>query len=130
MKRITFIIAVFGVLAVAALSSQTGTASASNNKEVALVEFTQTVKLAGVLLRGQYLVVHDDTRMAADWPCMSIYRGDSVEQGKLIVSYHCRRVVRDRSETFTMRTSRAGWSNIPEVTEIQFAGSPFAHQIP
>jgi hypothetical protein len=38
--------------------------------EEAVVEFTELVKLQGVLLRGQYLIYHDDEMMEAGKPCL------------------------------------------------------------
>jgi len=36
----------------------------SKNSERVTVEFTQTVKLLGVFLKGEYFFVHDEERMA------------------------------------------------------------------
>src|ERR1700750_2446063 len=64
--------------------------------ERATVEFTQTVKLLGVVLRGEYLVVHDEERMAKGEDCTYIYD----RSGKLVVSFHCTPVERPKSDRF------------------------------
>ena len=125
-KSITVLI-FLGIFVGVALLVQIGTAAASN-KEVARIEFTETVKIGDVLLRGEYLVIHDDQRMAAGWPCMALYRGDATTQP--VYSYHCKSVPRGVAERFTVRTQRIGWNAIPEVVEIQFAGSSSAHHLP
>ena len=100
-------------------------------KEVAFVEFPNQVKLLGVFLKGNYLVVHDDTRMALGEDCTYVYSRKENQPDKLVVSFHCIPVAREKSEHFTVRTARISYL-IPtrEVREIQFAGSSEAHQIP
>ena len=41
----------------------------SPTRERAVVEFAQTVKLLGVLLKGEYVIVHDEERMAQGEAC-------------------------------------------------------------
>jgi hypothetical protein len=45
----------------------------NTQREEAVVEFTETVRLQGVLLRGQYLILHDNAKMAAGEPCLYVY---------------------------------------------------------
>jgi hypothetical protein len=130
MKRLMFSLAVFGAALIGAgLLNPAGRAEAAS-KERALVEFTETVKLRDVFLKGQYLVVHDEDRMYEGEACLSIYSGTTETPDQLVVSYHCQRVNRVRSDQFKVRISRARWYEIPEVTEIQFAGSSDAHRVP
>jgi len=100
-------------------------------KETAVIEFTELVKLDGVLLRGEYLVVHDEERMARGEPCTAIYRGKVESAEKLVASFHCVHMDRTRVNGFTVRLSQAGPPyGLREVQEIQFAGSTVAHGVP
>ncbi|HXG67425.1 MAG TPA: hypothetical protein VNO70_20135 [Blastocatellia bacterium] len=96
-------------------------------KEQATVRFNEMVKLRDVLLKGDYLFVHDDERMAQGEACLYVYTTD----GKLVVSFHCRPVKREALQRFKVRLSRrVSVFDIPEITEVQFAGSAKAHQVP
>jgi hypothetical protein len=110
-------IGVFAVLANAETKKQ----------EKANIEITETVKLLDVLLKGDYLIVHDEAMMAKGEDCTYVY--DSA--GKLVTSFHCTPVERPKSKTFRIVTSRANLANGPaEVIEIQFPGSTKAHRVP
>jgi hypothetical protein len=93
--------------------------------ERATVEFTQTVKLLNVILKGEYLVVHDEALMAKGEACTYLY--DTA--GKLVVSFHCTPIERAKSDRFRVVTRRLDPSGLSEVVEIQFAGSTEAHQV-
>lgn len=108
-------------------------APAANNpqREEAVVEFTETVKLQGVLLRGQYLIFHDDAKMGAGEPCLYIYTMKAGKRDKLVISLHCEPVERKQAERFTvLLTPRYSAYAVREVREIQFAGFAKAHRIP
>lgn len=96
------------------------------NKERATVEFTQPVKLVNVVLKGEYLVLHDDERMAKGEDCTYVYD----TKGKLIVSFHCTPIERPKSDRFRVVTRRIEATGLSEVTEIQFAGTTEGHQVP
>lgn len=99
----------------------------SKKSERATVQFTQTVKLLGVLLKGEYLIVHDEDRMAKGEDCTYVYD----RSGKLVVSFHCIPVERPKTERFRILVSKANAGyETGEVTEIQFPGSTEAHQVP
>lgn len=91
--------------------------------ERATVEFLQTVKLMDVVLKGEYLIIHDDERMAMGDACTYIYD----RAGKLVVSFHCTPAERPLSDRFRVVTRRLDPSGLSEITEIQFAGSTKAH---
>jgi hypothetical protein len=95
MKRIllaTF--ALFGLLVLGG-SLWPSDSQAAPQRESAVVEFTQTVKLGGVLLRGEYLIVHDEERMARGEACTYVYRGRQIDETRLITSFHCIHVDRE-----------------------------------
>lgn len=100
-------------------------------KERAVVEFEQNVKLHDVILRGSYVILHDDARMAQGEPCLYVYRYTEGKPDKLVASFHCRPVMREKTDTFKVMISRDNSAyGLPEVREIQFAGFAKAHQIP
>ena len=98
----------------------------SKINERATIEFTQTVKLLNVLLKGEYLIVHDEGRMAKGEDCTYVYD----KSGKLVVSFHCIPVERKKTDRFRVVTSRLDMSGLSEIREIQFPGSTEAHQVP
>ena len=102
------------------------TKAEAKKNERATIEFTQTVKLLNVVLKGEYLVVHDEAMMAKGEDCTYIYD----KSGKLIVSFHCTPVERPKSDRFRVVTRRLDPSGLSEVVEIQFAGSTEAHLVP
>jgi len=128
MKRLVLAIAILGTLAFSSGPLLMGSRTQAATSERAVVEFTQPVKLLNVFLRGAYTIIHDDSKMAQGDPCFYIYSNE--EPDKLILSFHCTPVTRDKVERFTVRTSRGAWFDLPEVHEIQFAGSTTAHRVP
>jgi hypothetical protein len=99
--------------------------------ESAIVEFADTVRLGGVLLRGEYLIVHDEVRMARGEPCTYIYRGKQADETKLVSAFHCLHVKREMATSFKATISRRSSPyETAEVTEIQFAGSTDGHVVP
>jgi hypothetical protein len=103
----------------------------NQQREEAVVEFTETVKLMGVLLRGQYLIYHDDDKMAEGKPCLYIYSMKAGKRDKLVTSLHCEPVERKAATEFNVTYApRNTYNAIREVREIQFAGVAKAHRIP
>lgn len=131
MRRLLLLVLMLGAVGlIGSAPLPTGKAQAPQ-KEVAFVEFPDQVKLLGVFLRGQYVILHDHERMARGENCTYVYSRKAGQPDKLVASFHCVPVARKKAEHFTVRTSR--FSNlipIPEVREIQFAGSSEAHQVP
>ena len=99
--------------------------------EEAVVEFTELVKLQGVLLRGQYLILHDDAKMGAGEPCLYVYTMKEGKRDKLVIALHCEPVQREKAKQFNvLLTPRNSAYTVREVREIQFAGFAKAHRIP
>jgi hypothetical protein len=128
MKRTVLAVAILGALAFGSVPFLKGTKVEAATNERAVVEFNDTVRLKNVFLRGQYLIVHDDSKMAEGEPCLSVYSGR--DRDKLVVAFHCRPVARDKTDRFIIRTSRRSPFEVPEVLEIQFPDSDKAHQVP
>jgi hypothetical protein len=100
-------------------------------REEAVVEFTELVKLQGVLLRGQYLILHDDAKMQAGEPCLYVYTMKAGKRDQLVIALHCEPVEREKVKQFTvLLTPRYSAYTVREVREIQFAGFAKAHRIP
>jgi hypothetical protein len=112
------------MITIGAFAAHTNAEAKKNER--ATIEFTQTVKLLNVFLKGEYLVVHDEAMMAKGEDCTYLYD----RSGKLIVSFHCTPVERVKSERFRVVTRRLDASGLSEVVEIQFAGSTEAHLVP
>jgi hypothetical protein len=128
MKRLILAIAILGAFVLAIESLPRATTVQAATQESAVVEFNDTVRLRDVFLRGKYLVVHDDSRMAEGQPCLSVYDGRN--QDRLVVAFHCKPVERPKADHFRVVAARRSWFEVPEVLEIQFAGATKAHQVP
>ncbi|MGE0885348.1 MAG: hypothetical protein AB7P14_17520 [Blastocatellales bacterium] len=126
---------VFSMLAAALVAAVVVVVSAdekgTSKKESAVVEFANTVKLGGVLLRGQYMIVHDEERMAKGEACTYVYRGKKEVADNLVTSFHC--IHMDRAKTEKLKISFINYGKpyeVPEIIEIQFAGSSDGHRVP
>ena len=126
MKRLLIAASMLAALMITIGAFAAHTKAEAKNNERATIEFTQTVKLLNVVLKGEYLVVHDEALMAKGEDCTYIYD----RSGKLVVSFHCTPVERAKSDRFRVVTRRLDSSGLSEVVEIQFAGSTEAHQVP
>lgn len=127
MKRVLFAASMFTALVIT-IGVSTAMAKAEPKKvERETIEFNQQVKLLNVFLKGQYLILHDEDKMAKGEDCTYIYDA----KGKLVVSFHCTPVERPKADRFRVVTARSIITNGPaEVKEIQFAGSTEAHLVP
>jgi hypothetical protein len=99
----------------------------------AVVEFTEPVKLLGVILKGSYLFLHDEGKMARGEPCSWVYaRGQTGKFDRLVASFHCIPVEREEpAEQFKVIISGMNSPfTMPEVVEYRFAGSTEGHQVP
>jgi hypothetical protein len=131
MKRVALTILLLG--AAVLLSNAFAATSRADNprRERQVVEFTDTVRLHGALLRGQYLIVHDKEMMARGEPCTYIYRGKTEQPEKLVIAFHCEHVERARTKEFkvVIYNQHTPYST-PEVQEFQFANSTAGHRVP
>lgn len=129
MKRLLlFTVMVCAIVLSASLLTASGKVTASK-KQSATVTFTEPVKLLNFVLKGEYLIVHDDAAMDRGEACTSVY---SLKDGArtLVVSFHCTPVPRARVMSFTVRTDRNVSDGMPEFREFQFAGSTESHLVP
>ena len=127
MKKIMFAILLATAVTTGVAMAQNKIA-ASDGNEKAVVEFPQLVLLNGVFLKGNYLIVHDATMMDLGYNCTYLYEYTNKQQGRLVTSFHCTPVQRDRVSAFTVRLApeTAGPPGVRKVIEIQFAGMDHA----
>jgi hypothetical protein len=131
MKRMILAIPLLVVMLVFVSAPAASGMNKNPQREEAVVEFTETVKLQGALLRGQYMIFHDDTKMEAGEPCLYIYTMKAGKRDKLVISLHCEPVQRERAAKFNVTLSpRSSANAVREVREIQFAGFAKGHRIP
>src|SRR5262249_20957640 len=98
---------VIGVLLTGALIMASGAFAASgraNNPQIekAKVRFDDPVKLLDVTLKGEYLFVHDEDKMARGEPCTYVYTHVAGQEDKLVLSFHCEPVQRQKVDHFTV----------------------------
>jgi hypothetical protein len=94
-----------------------------------VVSVDQPVRLMGVVLRGRFLFLHHKGMMERGKPCTYVYTLDQEREGALVLSFHCQSVIRERATEFKLIT-RDIPGDIPEVIEVQFAGTTEGHRIP
>ena len=123
-----FIMAALLVAVTLSGTSLGGSKAAPAGKKQAVMQFIEPVQLMGVVLKGEYLFVHDDEAMARGEACTFVYKGNSPNAAKLVASFHCVPAQRVKVTSFTVRT--AAVSGIQELTEYQFSGETEAHTVP
>ena len=129
MKRQLWVGLIIGALMVVMTNLPLNAVAYGSNIERAVVTVDQPVKLLGVVLHGRYLFLHHDGMMEHGRPCMFVYSLDSPNEGARVVAYHCTAAVRARSLEFKLVMKNVP-GGLPEVTEIQFAGTVEGHLVP
>jgi hypothetical protein len=130
MKIYRLALLVIGGLLVAGVMAAPGRADGAKVQK-AVVRFDEPVKLLGVILKGEYVIVHDDERMAQGEACTYVYAYENGQQGRLVVSFHCIPVEREAADHFTVLIG--GYdpaTRLPELLEYRFAGSSEGHKVP
>jgi hypothetical protein len=98
--------------------------------EKAVVQFNEPVKLLNVMLKGEYLFVHDEEKMARGEACTYVYTHNKGKQGDLVVSFHCIPVARDKTDNFLVVVTMQPGTNLSQIEEYRFAGSSEGHGVP
>jgi hypothetical protein len=105
-------------------------AGGSPSKQWSPVFFAQPTVVAGRVIQGAVMFVHDDQRMAEGGACTSVYRFDPASGPKeLIVSFMCKPERTKVVDKFTASCIRDG-GNLQILTAYQFAGETEAHGVP
>ena len=128
MKRYAFII-IFAGIVLLALLAVSGRAEKPPVQK-AVVQFDEPVKLLTVTLKGEYLFVHDEEKMARGDDCTYVYTHSKGKQGELVISCHCVPVTRDKTDNFTISVTMQPGTDLTMLTEYRFAGSTQGHKVP
>jgi hypothetical protein len=128
MKTLFFVAVTLCALIFGSLTWKSAAAS-DVHKRKAVAEFPTPVTVQGVVLKGRYLFVHDDTAMNRGDACTFIYKGESEVRDKLVTSFHCIHVERAKVNNFIWR-SRETAPGVMELTEFQYSGDTAAHGVP
>jgi hypothetical protein len=93
------------------------------------VWFYNPVKVGDRILMGQYVIEHDDGRMARGRPCTHIYA--ATDHRLPVVAFHCRHLTRTMANRPTVVVRSLGEANgMTELLAFQFAGEMGAHGVP
>jgi hypothetical protein len=118
-------------IAVVALAALSETGRASNLRQTAVVTFERPTWVTTTMLIGEYVIEHDDGRMARGEPCTKLYRvmpgPHPLEEA---VSFHCIPRERPIVSSFSMRVRQDPASGIDTLVEYQFGGDPEGHGVP
>ena len=129
MKTLVILAALLFAVTLSSAASVTSKAAADGKKHKAVMQFNEPVQVMGVMLKGEYLFVHDDAAMARGEACTFIYKGTSEVASKLVVSFHCTPEQRGKVNSFTVRTTQLS-PNLMTLTDFQFEGETEAHVVP
>ena len=127
MKSLLLMVALLFAVALSS-SSSVASKAAPAKKQRAVMTFTTPVSLQGVMLKGEYLFVHDDAAMANGEACTFVYKGTVETPSKLVVKFHCTPVQRVKVGSFTVRTNEV--AGVSVLTEFQFEGETESHGVP
>ena len=128
MKSFFLLVALLFAVALSSSSVVVTKATAPTKKQKSVVQFNEPVMLQGVTLKGQYLFVHDDEAMARGETCTFVYKGEAEIASKLVVSFHCTPIPRQKVDSFIVRTELIG--GVTQLREYQFSGASEAHGVP
>ena len=93
--------------------------------------FERPTIVAGALVQGRVMIVHDDQQMAEGKDCTKIYRLDPKHgPEELLVSFMCTPENREVVNKFTATCSRLTLNAFETLTAYQFPGDTEAHQVP
>lgn len=127
MKTLIGTSVVAGVLAVSTL-----TAAAVSSRRLGVFNFTRPTMIAGTVVLGHTVIVHDEAKMARGEACTTVYRYDRKavnRQGDELVSFHCRPTARPLAQK-AQATSEQSVGGLFELREYQFAGETEGHGVP
>lgn len=115
-------------LVAAVLAMATASASAVATRKSAAFTFDRPTLIAGTVVKGQVIIVHDAEKMAKGEPCTTVYRSDRGRNGKALVEFMCQPVARAAVPQF--RTICRLSADQDQLMEYQFKGETEAHGVP
>lgn len=92
------------------------------------VTFRDPVRVAGAVLFGDYLIEHDDDRMARGEPCTYIF--DANDLRAPVVTFHCEHLERPLSPNGVVELAPSNNPSIKVMQAFQFGGETAAHGVP
>ena len=96
----------------------------------AAINLKDTTLIAGRLISGPVIFVHDDAKMANGQPCTSVHRYEPGKgAGEELVAFHCKPRWGKAPDQFTQAVTTSP-DGVRKMTEYQFAGDKEAHGIP
>ena len=98
------------------------------SQELLRVRFTRPTFFQGVLLRGDYLFLHEEDKMANEEPCLFVYRERTGTADTPIASLHGTVVEGARTAHARVEALRISEGTLWYLREIQFPGSTAAHR--
>ena len=128
MKTLVFISVLLCTLIFGSVSWKS-TAATDVQKRRAVAEFPKPVTVQGVVLKGEYLFVHDDAAMNRGDACTFIYKGVAEVPANLVTSFHCIHIERAKTKSFAWRTRETA-RGMQELIDFQFGGETAAHGVP
>ena len=90
------------------------------------VWFMRPVLVGKSILQGQYVIQHDNERMARGEPCTHIYAYN--DRTKPVVAFHCTHLEREKATTHQVVLQTG--VDLQKLQEFQFAGETAAHGVP
>lgn len=103
-----------------------GFAPAAPVRQETMVWFKRPVLVGRSILQGQYVIQHDNDRMARGEPCTHIYAFN--DRTKPVVAFHCTHLERAEAKTpIAVLERRGDWQVL---TEFQFSGETASHGVP
>ena len=120
-------------IVVGALAASTLTVRAApGSRKAALFNFLRPTLVAGAIVRGPTVIVHDDEKMARGEACTTVYRYDRKAprgEGDEVVSFHCKPTPRPIATKAQVHTERFT-SGFDELLEYQLVGETEGHGVP
>jgi hypothetical protein len=113
-----------GTLAAGALDNVTA------DKQWTVTNFRDPIRVAGMLVMGPVMIVHDSNKMARGEACTTFYRfKPGVGPQEELVSFHCRPRQGTAVETTTFTTLSTD-TGCKRLVEYQIGGDAEAHGVP
>jgi hypothetical protein len=114
-------------MAIFAAAATTGSSSAA--RKSAAFDFERPTLIAGTVVSGQVVIVHDDDKMARGEACTTVYRSHRGRQGEKLVEFMCNPIKRAAPAGFLVRRVPLS-ANQERLAEYQFRGDTESHGVP
>lgn len=114
-----------------ALATVTTSGNGAPSHQSAIVRFEHPTWVAGQMLIGTYVIVHDEDKMTRGEPCTALYSvGTRTRPLQEVVAFHCIPRARHGVPSFTTTVNSNPALGIDTLTEYQFAGDSEGHGVP